>query len=67
MRRILDTDDITKKAGLAIHLAELVEALDDWLTRGGFLPEEWGVGRVEVERAAQEATMDEAEDLHDQV
>jgi len=25
----------------AVRLAELVEALDVWLTRGGFLPSEW--------------------------
>jgi len=26
----------------AVRLAELVEALDEWIGRGGFLPTEWG-------------------------
>lgn len=26
---------------LGIELAELVEALNRWITRGGFLPKEW--------------------------
>jgi len=38
VRRILDTDDLSSKAGLAVRLAELVEALDEWISRGGFLP-----------------------------
>jgi len=42
VRRILDTDDLSSKAGLAVRLAELVEALDEWISRGGFLPEAWG-------------------------
>jgi hypothetical protein len=25
----------------AVRLAELVEALDEWITKGGFLPEAW--------------------------
>jgi hypothetical protein len=29
----------------AVRLAELVEALDDWITRGGFLPERWRESR----------------------
>lgn len=28
----------------AVRLAELVEALDTWLTSGGFLPLAWGHG-----------------------
>jgi len=28
----------------AVRLAELVEALDDWIARGGFLPERWRDG-----------------------
>lgn len=28
-------------AELAYELAELVEALDEWLTKGGFLPTRW--------------------------
>lgn len=27
---------------IGVRLAELVEALDGWITRGGFLPESWG-------------------------
>jgi hypothetical protein len=30
----------------AIRLAELVEALDEWITKGGFLPGRWGRSRV---------------------
>lgn len=29
----------------AIELATLTEALDNWLSRGGFLPSEWQKGR----------------------
>jgi hypothetical protein len=25
----------------AVRLAELVDALDDWICRGGFLPRQW--------------------------
>jgi hypothetical protein len=25
----------------AVRLAELVEALDEWITKGGFLPKAW--------------------------
>lgn len=25
----------------AIRLAELIDALDGWITKGGFLPDEW--------------------------
>jgi hypothetical protein len=35
----LDGDD-------AEELAALVEALDEWLTRGGFLPVDWQSGNV---------------------
>ena len=31
----IDTND-------AIRLAELAQALDEWITKGGFLPAEWG-------------------------
>lgn len=30
----------------ATRLAELVEALDGWLSKGGFLPSEWAKGRA---------------------
>ena len=29
----------------AYRLAELVEALDGWISRGGFLPRDWAYGR----------------------
>lgn len=35
--RILDGDDSADWS----RLAELVQALDEWLTAGGFLPGEW--------------------------
>jgi hypothetical protein len=35
---ILEGDD-----GDAERLAELVQALDEWLTKGGFLPDAWRV------------------------
>jgi hypothetical protein len=28
----------------AMRLAELIEALDQWITGGGFLPERWRLG-----------------------
>lgn len=31
-------DDLPEKAA---HLAELFVALDEWLTKGGFLPQAW--------------------------
>ena len=34
----VDQDDIHR-------LAELVEALDEWISRGGFLPSPWSKGR----------------------
>lgn len=30
---------------LAMRLADLQEALDDWIAGGGFLPEQWRAGR----------------------
>lgn len=41
--RMLD-DDAESPDGFAndaTRLAELVQALDEWLTNGGFLPSEW--------------------------
>lgn len=32
-------------ADLADRLAELTEAMDGWLSRGGFLPSDWAKGR----------------------
>jgi hypothetical protein len=43
VRWLLDTneenaDELSKKAE---RLANLVEALDEWLSKGGFLPDAW--------------------------
>ena len=41
-RRILAADDAGDYADHdASRLAELVEALDEWIRRGGFLPQAW--------------------------
>ena len=32
----------------AIRLAELVQALDDWICKGGFLPHNWAVVAVQT-------------------
>jgi len=29
----------------AVELAELVQSLDEWISRGGFLPKEWAGAR----------------------
>lgn len=39
-RQILDQGD-SKDPGLVYELAELVEALDEWICAGGFLPGSW--------------------------
>lgn len=36
----VDTDPAIRQAH-ADEIAEYFEALDEWLTRGGFLPEDW--------------------------
>jgi Ser/Thr protein kinase RdoA (MazF antagonist) len=38
----MSADDM---AELGAELAELAEALDEWLTRGGFTPSAWSVRR----------------------
>ena len=43
-QHIINTDDPTVRVGAAIRLAELVEALDEWLRRGGFRPAAWEQG-----------------------
>lgn len=40
-RLILESSDQAAKAEAAERLAELVVALDEWLTNGGAHPEEW--------------------------
>lgn len=32
---------VTEWGTTAIRLAELVEAMDEWMSKGGFLPEAW--------------------------
>jgi hypothetical protein len=39
--RIIDLDATAIDPVDAVALADLVQALDEWLTRGGFLPAEW--------------------------
>ena len=40
---LLAGDDLSSEhmADLAVELAELVEALDGWLCKGGFMPDRW--------------------------
>ncbi len=33
--------DVGDTADLAVELAELARALDEWISRGGFLPQAW--------------------------
>jgi hypothetical protein len=42
---ILSTTDHEVHAQFATQLAERVQDLDGWLSKGGFLPEAWAVGR----------------------
>lgn len=42
--RILDGDDYVD-SGDAVRLAELVQAMDEWIKKGGFLPTEWQASR----------------------
>lgn len=39
---MVDTDDLSESdIGNLAELANLVSSLDQWLTRGGFLPDDW--------------------------
>lgn len=46
--------ELTEKANLygelndnkTQDLVDLVESLDDWMSKGGFLPEPWEIGRA---------------------
>lgn len=42
---IIDGNDYVD-AGEAERLAELVVALDDWIRKGGFLPDDWRSGQA---------------------
>lgn len=44
-RSIQKSQDMVEASMDALRLAELVEALDEWVRRGGFLPERWRTGR----------------------
>lgn len=39
----------TVDAADACELAELVQALDGWMRKGGFLPDAWAKGRKEAQ------------------
>ena len=45
-RIIIEADEDEVDAADARRLAELVEALDGWITGGGFLPARWRAGAV---------------------
>lgn len=40
-RSIVAPEDVERLAALALDVREHVDALDGWLSRGGFLPERW--------------------------
>ena len=40
-RNMLENDSESIDTGDAVTLAELVIALDEWITNGGFIPERW--------------------------
>ncbi len=35
------TEDKEELAAIAVEMAEIFQALDDWLKKGGFLPVNW--------------------------
>lgn len=42
VRALLDADELDSEAlNDALRLAELMQALDDWIAGGGFLPRAW--------------------------
>lgn len=40
-------EDIEESRDEVYRLAELVESLDEWMKKGGFLPSQWQVTKVE--------------------
>jgi hypothetical protein len=50
IRELVKSGNATNDAGNDIgahdasRMVELVEALDEWITRGGFLPDRWEIG-----------------------
>lgn len=51
----------------ALRLAELVKALDAWLTNGGFLPQEWADAHRKPKRDDAQAVHDVVEILEGQL
>lgn len=47
------------------RLAELVEALDQWLSNGGFLPRDWRRGRPATREEVEEAERAVNDELQD--
>lgn len=45
-KRVNSEQDLDDGPGTLIELAELVEALDQWMSAGGFGPHEWQTVRV---------------------
>ena len=41
VERMLDDNSEHIDTGDAVRLADLVQALDEWITKGGFLPDAW--------------------------
>jgi hypothetical protein len=39
--RMLEEGSESIDSGDAVRLAELVQALDEWLSKGSYLPEDW--------------------------
>lgn len=45
---LADSDE--RMAELAVELGDAFEALDEWLAKGGFLPDDWNRGRLVLKR-----------------
>lgn len=41
-----DSSDCTQCMADGFELAELVESLNGWISKGGFLPEQWKSGKM---------------------
>lgn len=50
----LDSDETQTPTRDLFRLAELVQALDEWLTRGGFLPAGWKRPQTAVQAALRD-------------
>jgi hypothetical protein len=49
LKELSDADareDLELASSLGLDLAEHVEALDEWMMKGGFLPQQWGDARA---------------------